>query len=129
MKLAKVFLAGLVISFIGSLPLGTLNVAAFQLSISSGTRTAMWFALGCVLVEIGYVRLSLVAMQWVSKNQKVIKWMSIVAFLITASLALISFLAAGQDSPNAERITITETINPFLIGLLMSAINPAQIPF
>lgn len=128
-KVAKVFLAGLLISFIGSLPLGTLNVAIFQLSIVAGVKSALWFAMGCVVVEIIYVRLSLIAMQWIAKHQKVLKWMSIISFLLTLTLAIFSFLAAGNGNLNVERMDFTKKINPFLYGLSLSAINPAQFPF
>lgn len=129
MKLSKVFLAGLLISFIGSLPLGTLNVAAFQIAITNGAKTASWFAIGCVLIEMIYVRLSLVAMQWVARHQKVLRWMGILAFLLTATLAIASFIVASKANPDTGRINFTRTINPFLLGLAMSAVNPAQIPF
>ena len=60
-------------SFIGSLPLGTLNVAAMQISISDGISQAMLFSLGSLLVEIIYVRISLVAIDWIRKQEKILK--------------------------------------------------------
>ena len=129
MKLAKVFLAGLLISFIGSLPLGTLNVAAFQITITNGTKTAIWFALGCILIEMIYVRLSLVAMQWVARHQKFLRWIGVFAFLLTTTLAVLSFSAASSDIQNMGRVNFTKIIHPLLLGLTMSAVNPAQIPF
>ena len=55
MKLLRVLVTGLFISFLGTLPLGTLNLAAMQISISDGIRPALYFALGALLVEIIYV--------------------------------------------------------------------------
>ncbi|WP_315815821.1 hypothetical protein [Paraflavitalea speifideaquila] len=69
MKLLRIFITGLFISFLGTLPLGTLNVAAMQLSVTDGLRPAFYFALGALLVEMVYVRLSLVAMDWVRKQK------------------------------------------------------------
>jgi threonine/homoserine/homoserine lactone efflux protein len=51
-KLIRIFITGLFISFLGSLPLGTLNIAAMQLSISDGVRQALLFSLGSLLAEV-----------------------------------------------------------------------------
>ena len=59
----------MLISFLGSLPLGTLNVAAMQISITDGIIQALQFSLGSLLAEVIYVRLSLVAMDWVRKKE------------------------------------------------------------
>ena len=58
----RVFFAGMLVSFIGSLPLGTLNIAAMQISIQDGIRAAIFFSIGSLTAEIIYVRISLVAM-------------------------------------------------------------------
>ena len=61
-KLLRIFITGLFISFLGTLPLGTLNIAAMQIAVSDGIWPALNFAIGVLLVEIIYVRISLVAM-------------------------------------------------------------------
>jgi diacylglycerol kinase family enzyme len=43
--LPKIFLTGMLISFLGSLPLGTLNVAAMQIGITDGYTAAILFSL------------------------------------------------------------------------------------
>jgi len=47
--LAKIFFTGMFISFLGSLPLGTLNVAAMQIGITDGYIAAILFSLGSLL--------------------------------------------------------------------------------
>ena len=66
-RFLKVFLAGLIVSFLGSLPLGTTNVAAMQLSIDRGLLPAFYFSLGSLTVELIYVRLSLFAQLFQAK--------------------------------------------------------------
>ena len=63
-KLLSVFLWGLLISFLGSLPMGTLNITAMQIGISEGLRNAFLFVIGSLTVEMIYVRVSLVAIVW-----------------------------------------------------------------
>lgn len=130
MNLLKLFFWGLLISLIGSLPLGTLNVATFKISISSGRMLAFWFAFGCVLIEVIYVRISLSAMNWVSKNDKILKFMTFIVFFITFALAIVSFIAAFRSSSdNSNQLKLKSTLSAFILGIAMSAINPAQIPF
>src|SRR5438045_5606411 len=69
----KIFFTGMLVSFLGSLPLGTLNVAAMQISVTDGITAAMLFSFGSLTAEIVYVRLSLVAMDWVRSQEKLFK--------------------------------------------------------
>lgn len=116
------------ISFLGTLPLGTLNIAAMQISVSDGLRPAIYFSLGALLVEIIYVRISLVAMDWVQKHKTLFRWLEWVTVLIITALAVSNFIAAA--SPNTQKnVILSHTIHRFWLGAAMSAVNPAQIPF
>lgn len=116
------------ISFLGTLPLGTLNVAAMQISVSDGIRPALYFSAGALLVEIIYVRMSLVAMDWVQKQERLFRWLQWFTVLIIVALAVTNFMAAA--SPHVKKnVILSQTIPRFWLGAAMSAINPAQIPF
>src|SRR5688572_18197473 len=77
----KVFFTGMLVSFLGSLPLGTLNIAAMQISISDGITAALLFSLGSLLVEVIYVRISLVAMDWIRKQTRLFKLLEYLTLL------------------------------------------------
>lgn len=128
MRLVRVFFIGLLISFLGSLPLGTLNIAAMQISISDGAWTAIQFSLGSLLAEMIYVRLSLVAMDWVRKNEFLFKILEWITLLIVIVLAVSSFHAALNPSQK-ESVVLSSTLPKILLGFTMSAVSPAQIPF
>lgn len=125
----QIFAAGLLISFAGSLPLGTLNVAAMQIGIQENITQALYFSLGSLLIEMVYVRLSLVGMEWVRKQKSLIKWMDWATLFIILALAIGSFIAAGKNMPEAKNAMLDNQWNRFLLGMVMSAINPVQIPF
>ncbi|HWJ25880.1 MAG TPA: LysE family transporter [Flavisolibacter sp.] len=127
-KLLRVFLMGLFISFLGSLPLGTLNIAAMQISISDGIKAAILFSLGSLTAEVVYVRLSLIAMDWIRKQEKIFKALEWVTLVIVIALAASSFYAATHPSVH-KNIILSSNINKYLLGLVMSAVNPVQIPF
>lgn len=129
MKLFRIFCTGLLISFLGTLPLGTLNVAAMQISVTDGIRPAIYFALGALLVEMVYVRLSLVAMDWVRKQERLFRLLEWFTLLIIVALAVTTFIAAAHPSGEGKNIILSSMMHRFLLGLTMSAVNPMQIPF
>ncbi len=128
MKLLRIFTTGLFISFLGTLPLGTLNIAAMQISISDGIRPAIYFALGALLVEIIYVRISLVAMDWVRRRKKLFRWLEWFTVLIISALAISSFIAAA-DPEEKKNVLLSYSFHRFWLGVVLSALNPVQIPF
>ncbi len=118
----------MLVSFLGSLPLGTLNIAAMQISISSGVTAAMLFSVGSLIAEIIYVRISLVAMDWVRKQERILKALEWVTLLIVTALAIFSFYAALH--PKVEKNMVLDSPLPkIVLGFVMSAVNPVQIPF
>lgn len=128
-QLIRIFFVGMMVSFLGSLPLGTLNVAAMQISITDGYKAAIAFATGTFIVEIIYVRISLVAMDKIRKQERVLKILEWITLLIIVALAIASFVAASKNNPHAKNIVLSNGMPRFFLGLLMSAFNPVQIPF
>lgn len=133
-KLLRIFLTGMFISFLGSLPLGTLNIAAMQIAVYKGVAAALFFSSGSLAVEAVYVRLSLVAMDWVRKQEKLFRILEWVTLAIVLALALSSYYAAWHAGANptarsAEPSYLHTSLHPFILGVVMSAVNPVQIPF
>lgn len=129
LKLARVFFWGMLISFLGSLPLGTLNVAAMQIGIQESIWNALLFSFGSLLVEMIYVRISLVGIDWVRKQAKLMKMMEWITLGIIIALAVGSFIAATNSNPQAKNAFLNNNLNRFLLGVIMCALNPVQIPF
>jgi threonine/homoserine/homoserine lactone efflux protein len=127
-SLLKIFFTGMLVSFIGSLPLGTLNIAAMQISVSNGIAAAMLFSAGSLLVEIIYVRISLVAIDWIRKQEKVLKVLEWVTLVIVLALAISSFYAALHPKVH-KNFVLDSPLPKFLLGMAMCAVNPVQIPF
>jgi threonine/homoserine/homoserine lactone efflux protein len=128
-NLLKVFFTGMAISFLGSLPLGSLNIAAMQVAIRENVRRAVFFSLGVALVEIAYVRLSLTGMDWVMGHRQLfraLEWATVFLFLLLGASSLIT---ARKKQGEQKNILLNNQVNRFWLGVMMSAINPVQIPF
>ena len=128
-SLLAIFFTGMFISFLGSLPLGSLNVSAMQVAITENTRNAIQFSLGVAVVEILYVRLSLQGIDWVLANQHlfyILEWLTVFIFIVMAAS---SFWVASKKNTATKNILLNNKMNRFWLGFTMSAINPVQIPF
>jgi len=126
--LVKIFFTGMLVSFLGSLPLGTLNVAAMQISVSDGITAAALFSIGSLTAEIIYVRLSLVAMDWVRKQEKIFRILEWVTLAVVLALAITSFHAALHPT-GGKNLILSSNLPKIVLGFSMSAVNPVQIPF
>lgn len=128
-QLFFIFLTGSAISFAGQLPLGNLAVTATQIGAEENLKNAWRYALGVALVEIVYLRISLAGVAWLSNNKSffdILQWATIAVFTL---LGCISFITALKAPPEKKGILIRNKLPRFFLGVTMSAINPAQIPF
>ncbi|MBL7826148.1 MAG: LysE family transporter [Saprospiraceae bacterium] len=124
----RVFYTGMSISFFGSMVIGTISVSAMQIAITEGTRPAINFSLGSIVAEVIYVRLLLVALTWLRKQERIFKIMEWVAVLIVVILAIGSFKAA-LGHHGAKNVLLSHTMHRFFLGFTMRSISPAAIPF
>ncbi len=128
MGLAKVFFWGLLVSFLGTLPLGTLNVAAMQISVQESIINAIYFSLGSLTTEMIYVRISLVGINWIRRQKNLLKWMEWITLVIVLALAAGSFIAATHEH-HTKNVIFNNNMNRYLLGVLLSSITPMQFPF
>lgn len=128
LKLLRIFVSGIFISFIGALPLGTTNLAATQIAISDGLQPALLFALGLVVADIFYVYVTLLAMQWIQKQTKLFKALEWITLLIVIALAAANFYAALHPAVQ-KNVMLSNPVPRFVLGLILNGINPMQIPF
>jgi len=129
MKQLKIFYWGFIISFLGTLPLGTMNVTATNISVEQGTFPALIFALGALTIEGICVYLVLHALQWVNKQQRFFKIFEWLTALIVLILSISCFIAAIEMKSFGDNVFTNYNLSPFVLGLLLSTLNPLHIPF
>src|SRR4026208_105518 len=128
-ELLKVFFIGFPISFLGQLPLGNMNLTATQLSVQENLKNAWKYGLGIVLVEIIYLRLALTGMDWVVEHKQlftIMGWITVVMFI---ALGVMAFVMARKQKGEKKGLLLNNKMDRFLLGVIVSGINPAQIPF
>ncbi len=120
---------GWVVSFLGQLPLGSMSLTATQIYVQEGVKSAWQYSVGVTIVEMVYLRISLFGMDWIYQHDgffKFIGWLTVVFFL---ALGIVSFITAYKQQQEKKGLLIDNNVNRFLLGLSLSALNPAQIPF
>jgi len=128
-KLLKIFWWGMSISFLGTLPLGTVNVTATNIAVHNNENDAFLFSSGCIVVETICLCFVLTAMDWVSKKKKLFKAFEWMTLLLILTMAIGSFISAYKMKAFGENIFTSYNISPFVLGLLLSSLNPLHVPF
>lgn len=119
---------GLLISFCGSLPPGSVNIAATHIASTQGTTDAVWYCIGSMLGELIVVRALLAGLRWVKKIRRVFFWLEMLTILLLACMTAGCFIAATHRG-NWNGIWPQYYLPPFKTGFLLSFINPLHIPF
>jgi threonine/homoserine/homoserine lactone efflux protein len=128
-------LSGFLISFLGGLPLGNLNVTAIRITLAEGGRKACQFSVGVVLVEMLYM---FFCMQGVAMAHQyaavfmILRWSMVLLLLIMAAGCFITLAgnSRGETSDHRQKNNgKTKIAAGFTLGLALSAINVLQIPY
>ena len=129
-KLIQIGLIGLLISFLGSLPLGTLNITAFQIAVFQDVPSASWFAMAVVLIELLMVRITLKWSGTIDLRNRFFFYTLPIAALILFYLSISSFMSISEDRELSASLQLIPMIkSTFVLGLLLSVLNPMHIPF
>ena len=129
-KHVKILISGLVISFLGSLPLGTLNTTAFQISASQSTNEAIVFAFAVVIVELTVVYITLIYASKINFKSKLFSYILPVSIVLLVYLSISNFMSFDDSQHFSKTSYVFPLIkSSFLLGLLLSILNPLHIPF
>lgn len=119
---------GFLVSFIGSIPLGYLNVVGLTIYSSSGIQPTLSYLLGVICIEFIVIYLTLIFANKLAGNKKLLKFIE--AFSVVFMFILAYVFYTNSNSVNTN-YTIFNTVysNNFLSGIILSCLNFIQIPF
>lgn len=124
----KLFFAAFSISFIGALPIGTLNTSVANYALNNNFMGAFEFGFAAILVEVSLVRVALFLLDKLGHLQKLFRYLSVVFCFAILYLAYKS-LEAAFHMRNFEDTLPFIGMQPFYSGLVLSLLNPLHIPF
>jgi len=129
LHIISVLCIGWLVSFLGQLPLGTMSLTSTQIAVEENLKQAWKYALGVTIIEVVYLRLVLIGTNWVTTHQlfyKIFGWAAVLMFL---AFSILSFISAVKYKEGEKPILLKNKIDRFFLGVSMSAVNIAQIPF
>jgi hypothetical protein len=129
MKLLKNSIVGFIVSFVGSIPLGYLNIVGFETYNSLGLESLLLYLLGVVTIEAVVIYFTLIFARTLVQNTRLMKVIDVLGIFFLLFLAY-SFYAHSQKA-TIEKSYISAYIaySPFLMGVLLSSLNFLQLPF
>jgi len=115
----------MVVSFIGSIPLGSINLSTLQITLEKDTKAGLQFALGATLVELIYSFLAIKFSAYLLQNKDIGLYIQLVAIPAFILLSLYSF----KKKNAAIKTNKVKNKSAFFKGIMLGFINPLQIPF
>ena len=128
-KNLKLFLAGLAISFFGSMAPGTLNMTTLQVSAFDSVQSALWFAFGAVIIEMIYAALAVTLLHRIKIPipwKESAEWIFVFGLIFYGGYVL---YAQFFNAPSATIEKVDFSGSAFFFGMSLSVVNPFQVPF
>lgn len=129
MKYLKNILVGFLVSFVGSIPLGYLNVIGFDIYNQSGLSSVIPFLLGVISVEVFVIYFTLIFAEQLVNNKKLLKYIEGFSVLFMFVLAYIFYASAANSNSQTSVLNEYRDRTPYFVGIFLSVLNFVQIPF
>lgn len=119
---------GFLVSFIGSIPLGYLNVVGYNIFNSSGLSATVNYLLGVVFIEFFVILGTLLFANILHSNLKILKFIEAFSVFFMFILAYVFYLNGISEQENRTVFSIISH-SFFISGIVLSCLNFIQIPF
>ncbi|MBK8601033.1 MAG: hypothetical protein IPN80_11275 [Flavobacterium sp.] len=129
MKYLKNLLVGFVVSFLGSIPLGYLNVIGFDIYNQSGLNSVIPYLLGVISVEVFVIYFTLIFAEQLMNNKKLLKYIEGFSVIFMFLLAYIFYASATNTETQSTVLNEYQNRTPYFVGIFFSALNFVQVPF
>ena len=127
MVIQTLFIAFL-ISYVGSIPPGTINVSVMQLSILKKHRAAIFLSLAASMVEFVYAGITVQFHIYLNTHPVIADYFRIITSMALISLGLWNVFSKS-DSSSVKVDTKLTGRHGFARGLILGFLNPMTIPF
>jgi threonine/homoserine/homoserine lactone efflux protein len=125
----KLFMSGFAISFLGSMPPGTLNMTTLHLAAFNSISAALWFAFGAIIIEMFYAAFAVTLLHRINipdKWKKGTLWIFAIGLILYGCFVLYTVLYYPENT-GVDKVSFSGSA--FLFGVSLSIVNPIQVPF
>ncbi len=124
----QTLIVAFVVSYIGSIPPGTINVSVMQLAILNKRRAAVFFAFAASAVEFLYAGVTVQFHIFLNNNEVIADYFRIITSIALIVLGLTNIFSKSTSSSIKVDTKLTGR-HGFVRGLLLGFLNPMTIPF
>jgi hypothetical protein len=128
LRLKNVFV-GFLISFIGSIPLGYLNIVGYDVYKSFGLHETIFYLLGVISIEFFVIYFTLIFANKLIENKKLIKFIEVFSIIFMFLLAYVFYSSASKEISSQTVLDKYVDYSSFVLGVILSCLNFIQIPF
>ncbi|WP_418262052.1 hypothetical protein [Flavobacterium faecale] len=129
MQTFKNIAVGFTVSFLGSLPLGFLNIVGLEVYTTLGLKAVSLFILGIIVIEAVVCYYTLIFANELVKNKKLMKWIEVFGIFFFLIIALVFYNHSTDSSHGGGFLYNYRGWNMFWVGLFLNCLNFLQIPF
>jgi len=126
MNLILYFSIALVLSFLGSLPIGLITLTITQKTIQNGRHSGLMIALGATIMEFIYAFIALLSLDLFTQNTSIGNYIKIFA---TAIFLAMGFYFLWKKNSTEVRPTAAYNYFDFLRGFIVGTMNLLIVPF
>jgi len=129
LQILKNIVVGFAVSFIGSIPLGYLNLIGYQIYSTSNFNQLNLYLFGVLCVEAIVIYTTLKLSSKLAMNPKWKNYISIFSFVFLLGIAFLTYNSTSNDSNALDKYNSYLSYSALISGIILSSINFAQIPF
>lgn len=124
----QTFIVAFLVSYVGSIPPGTINVSVMQLAILNKRRAAIFLALAASCVEFIYSGVTVQFHLYLNQNEVIADYFRIITSVALIVLGLSNIFSKSTSATVKVNTEVTGR-HGFVKGLILGFLNPMTIPF
>jgi len=124
-----VFIVATVVSFVGSIPPGTINISVMQLAILQRRTAAISFAFGAAFVELFYAGFTVRFHVFLTDSTNITEYFHIIAGTAMLILGFVNLKSTSKATDIKTKHQDIRKRNAFTRGALIGIANPLTVPF
>ena len=123
----QTLIVAFVVSYIGSIPPGTINVSVMQLAMQHKRRVAFFFAFAASAVEFIYAGVTVQFHIFLDNNEVIADYFRIITSVTLIILGLWNLFSTSTSA--SVKVSSEKGRHGFLRGMVLGILNPMTIPF
>lgn len=124
----KPILLGFIISLMGALPLGYINVISLQILLEQGNWATVSFIFGIIFIEFFVLKIVSRIAKWLVEQKKLVLFIDV--FTIIFFLAIATYFFSNINNTKNFSLSALELATyPFFLGITLNTFNFIQWPY